>query len=100
MPGPAQPHAEKRQYRRDGCGCSRHGYSGEFRLVVMRPESGMREVSREGHNQRKQDHEVYLRVKRAERGDWIGLLRHYVDKMEAGKQHESQVMLSAWRMAE
>ena len=23
---PGQPHAEKRQYRRDGCGCSRHGY--------------------------------------------------------------------------
>ena len=63
-------------------------------------ESGMRKVTREGHNQRKQDHEVYLRVKRAERGDWIGLLRHYVDEMEAGKQHESQVMLSAWRLAE
>ena len=60
----------------------------------------MREMRREGHNQRKQDHEVYLRVKRAEKEIGFVCSDTTLTRWKAGKQHESQAMLSAWRLAE
>ena len=54
----------------------------------------------QGSNQRMQDSEVFLSVKQAESGDWIGLLRQCVSEMEADRWRESCVSLSAWKPAQ
>ena len=50
---------------------------------------------------RKQDRDVLRRVEQAENGEWIELLRQYVDEIEAERQHDINVgqRLSAWRPA-